>query len=201
MFKTHYRSILTLTDADESTPASFNTGMIKFYNMYRTIGAEPFWTTAGGAQEIDQGDGVPEFGDEIILRGGLFRITVHNNSTNDIKIKIWRFTTGNNPDLTLIPSDLAPQDQMWDPSIIPDFYTQVGRPFMSREVVIEGGNNYSFATRFKTQKIDQNAYENNSRAPYIMLMMANQGDDSANSVVVTRGYNLSFTGDVSALAP
>jgi len=169
--------------------------------MYRTVGAEPFWTTAGGAQELDNADGVPEFGDEIILRGGLFRLNIHNGSSNDMKIKLWRFNTGNNPDLTLIPSDLAPQDQMWDPSVIPDFYTQVGKPFMSREVVIEGGNSYTFTTRFKSQKIDQNAYENNSRAPYVMILVGNQGVVASGAFSATRGYSLSFSGDVSALAP
>jgi len=202
VFKTHYRSILTLsTESDHVTPSSFVTGTLVFHNMYRTIGAEPFWTAAGGAQEIDQGDGVPEFGDEIILRGGKFTYTISNRSTNDIKVKLWRFTTGNNPDLTLIPGDLAPQDKAWDPSVIPDFYTQVGKPFMAREVVIEGGNSYTFVTRFKSQKIDQNAYENNSRSPYIMALVSNVGNSVANDFEVNRSYNLSFSGDVSALAP
>lgn len=201
LFKTHYRSILTVSDPS-LTPASNTTGTVSFYNMYNFgPGQSPFWVAAGGAQEIDNGDGVPEFGDEIVLRGGKFEINIQNESSTDMKIKIWRFTTGNNPDLTLIPPDLAPQDQMWDPSVIPDFYTQVGKPFMSREVVIEGGNSYTFTTRFKSQKIDQNAYDNNSRAPFIMVFVGNTSAAGANGYNIKRGYNLAFSGDVSALAP
>jgi len=182
---------------------SVTTGTVKFYNMYRTIGAEPFWTVAGGAQELDLGDGVPEFGDEIILRGGKFELTIHNTSSDqDVKVKLWRFTTGNNPDLTLIPGDLAPQDKQWDPSVVPDFYTQVGRPFMSREVTINALDNYTFVTRFQSQKMDQNAYENDSRSPFIMLLISRNDQPASDvDVRVTRGYNLSFSGDVSALAP
>jgi len=202
IFKAHYRSILTVTEDSPTTPASPNTGQIFFYNMYNFgPGQSPFWTTAGGAQELDNGDGVPEFGDEIILRGGLFRLNIRNGSIGDIRIRIWRFTTGNNPDLTLIPSDLAPQDQMWDPSVIPDFYTQVGKPFMSREVILEEGKSYTFTTRFKSQKIDQNAYENNSRSPFVMIMASNIGTAGAQPYSITRGYNVSYSGDVSALAP
>jgi len=201
LFKAHYRSILTINEID-GTFASPTTSKLKIYNMYNFgPSLNPFWTVAGGAQELDNGDGVPEFGDEIVLRGGLFRINIHNASTNDMKVKIWRITTGNNPDLTAVPNDLTPLDQMWDPSVVPDFYTQFGRPFMSREVVIEGGNSYTFVTRFKSQKIDQNAYENNARTPYIMLQLANQGSIDENEFSITRGYNLSYSADVSALAP
>jgi len=169
------------------------------YNFGPSI--NPFWTAVGGAQGLDNGDGVPEFGDEIVLRGGLFRINIHNSSTNDMKVKIWRITTGNNPDITAVPNDLTPLDQMWDPSVVPDFYTQFGKPFQAREVVIEGGNSYTYVTRFKSQKIDQNAYENLSRSPYVIIMLANQGSIDENEFSITRGYNLSFSGDVSALAP
>jgi len=199
-FKTHYRSILTASEV-VATPANPTQGVPVYYNMYNFGPAlSPFWTVAGGAQEIDLGDGVPEFGDEIVLRGGKFEITFQNTGNEDIKIKLYRITTGNNPDLTLIPSGLGVFDKQWDPSVVPDFYTQFGKPFMSKEVVIEQGNSYTFVTRFKSQKIDQNAYDNSSRSPFVMMLISgNVG--VGGTVLINRGYSLAFSGDVSALAP
>jgi len=200
IFKAHYRTILTQSEVI-ATPANPNLGVAVFYNMYNFgPGVSPFWIPAGGAQELDQGDGVPEFGDEMILRGGKYEMTIQNTGNEDIKIKLYRITTGNNPDLTLIGSGLTTFDKQWDPSVIPDFYTQFGKPWMSREVVIEQGNSYTFVQRFKSQKIDQNAYDNSSRSPFVMMLISgNLGVGGA--VQINRGYSLAFSADVSALAP
>jgi len=200
VFKAHYRSILTLSTGF-ATPAGTNTSFVQFFNMYETsgTGASPFWTVAGGAQEIDLGDGVPTFGDEIILRGGKFELTVTNQATStqdDIKVKIYRMTTGNNPDFTTyFPGPLTPVDQAWDPSVVPDFYTQIGKPYLAREVLLKEGESYTFVTRFKSQKIDQDAYINQSRSPFILVQYGNVGNSSAHSLEIKRSYNLSFSGD------
>lgn len=201
IFKDHWRSFLTTTDTTLTTPAALNTGTIQEYNMYN-FGTGAFWTTGGGAVEKDLGLGVPDFAD-VTLRGGKFELVLANTSANDIKFKIWRFTTGNNPDLSLIPNDLTPTDQAWDPSVVPDFYSQVGKPYMAKEVTVEGGNSYTFVTRFKSQKIDQNAYDilQQSRSPFILVLASNVGNATANSYSVKRGYNLSFAGDAVSPAP
>jgi len=163
-------------------------------------GATPFWTTAGGTLPIDLGGTVPTFGDEIILRGGKFELTITNQATStvdDIKVKIYRMTTGNNPDFTTyFPGPLTLVDQAWDPSVEPDLYTQVGKPWLAREVLLKEGESYTFVTRFKSQKIDQDAYLNMSRSPYIIVQYGNVGNSSAHSLEIKRSYNLSFSGDV-----
>lgn len=200
MFKDHYRSILTLASGF-STPANTTESRVLFFNMYESsgTGASPFWTTTGGAQPIDIGEGVPIF-DGVVLRGGKFEMTLANQSANDIKVKIYRITTGNNPDFTNAPGPLTNVDQAWDPSVVPDFYNQIGKPFMSREVLIEGGNAYTFVTRFKSQKIDENAYELQARSPYLIVQIGNVGTSVANAFEIKRSYNVSFSGDATTVA-
>ncbi|QQL09575.1 capsid protein [Marmot associated feces virus 5] len=200
LFKDHYRSISTQATGF-NTPASTTTSVVLFFNMYNhsTTGANPFWETSGGAQPIDEGENVPDF-ENVVLRGGKYEMTIANQSTNDIKVKLYRVTTGNNPDLTLNPSPLGSVDQQWDPSVEPDFYRNMGKPWMSREVLIEGGNAYTFVTRFKSQKIDERSYQLQSRAPYIFIQVGNVGSSVANAFEVKRGYNLSYSGDATTVA-
>jgi len=192
IFKDHYRSIQTLQFTD-TAPANFGTtGRLISFPMYRhTTGS--FWEAAGGAQDLDAGTTVPTFQGGIILRGGLFRLVIANQTGDDVRIKMWQLTTGNNPDLTVIP---VTPDAAWDPSITPDFYTEVGRPFLSREVTIEGGGAYTFQTRFKTQKIDEVAYSEDARAPFLIVMLSNINSNNASQCSFTHSYNLSFSADV-----
>jgi len=159
-------------------------------------GQEPFWTGTGGAVEKDIGLGIPQFVD-VVLRGGKFELTIANESTNDIKFKIWRFNTGNSPDFTNVPNALTPIDQAWDPSCEPNWYIDVGRPFWNKEVTLEGGNSYTYVTRFKSQKIDKDGYQSTvqARSPFILVTASNVGNATSNQYSLKRSYNLSFAGD------
>jgi len=159
--------------------------------MYQ-FGGVGFGTAAGGAREIDAGAGVPNFEESsFILRGGRYEISIVNQSTTDIRLKLYRITTGNNPDFSIVP---ATEDAMWDPSVTPDFYNQIGKPFMSREVLINGNDIYTFSTRFKTQKIDGEAYINQARSPYLCILVSSV-DGSDSPFKVLQSYNLSFSAD------
>lgn len=195
IFKAHYRSMRTIASGF-TTPATTTESRVVFFNMYdhTGTGGSPFWE-APNAREIDLGEGVPTF-EDVILRGGKFELVIQNQSTNDIKLKIYRITTGNNPDFTLLPGPLTDVDQQWDPSMEPDFYSNIGKPFMAREVTIEGGNSYTFVTRFKSQKIDEVAYTAQARSPYIAVMFGNVGTSVNNALEIKRGYNLSFSADI-----
>lgn len=190
VFKPHYRSVNT-QEISLSTDASSSAGTVQFLNMYKFAG-NGFGTVAGGAREIDVGAGVPTFeSSSFVLRGGRYTMTIVNQSSSDIKLKMWRITTGNNPDFTIVG---ASENAAWDPSVTPDFFNQIGKPFMSREVLIEGNENYTFSTRFKTQKIDENAYGLDARSPYICIL-ASSFDGSNAPFKVIQSYNLSFTAD------
>jgi len=189
-FNPHYRSVLT-ESAVFTTPASGNDGTIQFFNMYK-FGGVGFGTAAGGAREIDVGAGVPTFEESsFILRGGRYEMVIHNTGGQDIKVKLFRITTGNRPDFSIVP---ASDDSAWDPSVTPDFYNQIGKPFMAREVTINGGDQYVFSTRFKTQKIDGQAYLDDARSPYVCLLVSCHQTASA-PFLVAQSYNLSFSAD------
>ncbi|AXF52029.1 MAG: putative capsid protein [Cressdnaviricota sp.] len=191
IFKPHYRSVLT-QDLNLSTPATLTDGTIQLFNMYQ-FGGVGFGTAAGGAREIDLGAGVPTFEESsFILRGGKYELTIANLSTSDLKMKLWRITTGNNPDLSVVP---ASEDWGWDPSVTPDFFNQVGKPWMSREVIINGNDQYTFSTRFKTQKIDGEAYINNARSPYLCILVSSQDGGGVANFKAIQSYNLSFSAD------
>jgi len=191
IFKPHYRSCRT-TITPLTTPPAPTDGTIQFFNMYQ-FGGVGFATVAGGAREIDAGAGVPTFEESsFVLRGGRFELTIVNMSATEIRVKLWRITTGNNPDFSIVPGT---EDSAWDPSVTPDFYNQVGKPFMSREVIIQGNDEYTFSTRFKTQKIDGEAYANNARSPYICILVSNFQETGESEFNCVTSYNLSFTGD------
>lgn len=190
IFKPHYRSVLT-EPVILNVPASQSSGVLQFFNMYQFSGVG-FATVAGGAREIDAGAGVPTFEESsFVLRGGRYTLTIINQGSSDIKLKLWRITTGNNPDFSIVGST---EEAAWDPSVTPDFYNQIGKPFMSREVIINGLDSYTFSTRFKTQKIDGEAYINNARSPYICILISSI-DGSVSQATAIQSYNLSFTGD------
>jgi len=189
-FKPHYRSVLTESLAF-TTPASSNDGTIQFFNMYKFSGTG-FGTAAGGAREIDVGAGVPTFEESsFVLRGGRYEMCISNTSGQDIKVKLFRITTGNRPDFSIVG---ATEDSAWDPSVTGDFYNQIGKPWMTREVIINQGDQYVFSTRFKTQKIDGQAYIDDARSPYICILVSCHTTGSAN-FIITQSYNLSFSAD------
>lgn len=193
IFKPHFRSILT-TSFTDTAPANFGTTAdVLQFNMYRNAVAGDFWTAGGGAQIIDEGDTLPLFKDEIVLRGGKYELTIANQSGDDVKVKLWRLTTVSDPDLAIIPLNV---DSAWDPTVTPDWNNKVGKPFMSREVTIQGGDSYTFVDRFRTQKIDQEAYDDQARTPYIILTFTNVNSNTATQCLFTARYNLSFTGDI-----
>lgn len=160
--------------------------------MYK-FGGVGFGTVAGGAREIDVGAGVPTFEESsFVLRGGKYSMTILNTGVQDLKIKLFRITTGNNPDFSIVP---ATEDSEWDPSVTPDFFVEVGKPFRTREVTIEGGNSYTFVDRFKLQKIDGQAYIDNARSPYICLLVSAISNTGSATFAVRQAYNLSFSAD------
>lgn len=200
IFKTHWRSIQTLASGF-TTPASDATAFVSVFNMYRETNA--FYVTAGGALPTDTGGAVPQFVGDVILRGGKYEMTIHNSSDNDVKITLYRMMTVNEPDFGTAndwPADgLTAVPQAWDPTTVPNVNTQVGKTWMAREVTLEGGNSYTFVTRFKMQKIDKDVYAADSKAPYMIVKYGNVGTATANSIVIKRSYNLSFSGDADVV--
>jgi len=190
LFSTHWRSVFGYTQGF-STPASYTTGTLVGTNMYKPT-AGPFYTAAGGTLPPDITIPIPFFVGNIIVRGGVYDWTFHNDSTTDMKVKIFMLKTTKSPDFTFEP--VAPYSS-WDPSATPDFHDQIGATWMTKEVLIEGGNAYTYKGRFPIQKIDQATYLLSGSSPVIYSLTSNVGTTAASAYRITAGYNLSFSAD------
>jgi len=190
LFKSHYRSVRAIA-GDVVTQTNDVASTIFGLNMYK-FDANPFWTSTGGAVTVDTGVTLPTFIGDIILRGGVYTATFANTSANDVKLNLYYTTTVPDPVITIVPTTSAIS---WDPSVTPDFNSQVGKPWMNKTVLLEGGNSYSISHRFKIQKIDQTTYIVEGLTPIIWVCLSNIGNSSANTIRVARSYNLSFSAD------
>lgn len=190
LFKSHYRSVRT-TAGDVTSPANDVTCTITGLNMYKHD-ANPFWVAAGGGVSVDTGIALPLFIGDVILRGGVYTATFANTTANDMQLKLWFSTTVPDPVITIVPTNTA---LSWDPSMTPDFNSQVAKSWMQKTVIIEGGNSYSISHRFKIQKVDQTTYIVEGLTPIIWMSLSNLGHSTASVLRVVRSYNLSFSAD------
>jgi len=191
LFTTHWRSVFTAA-VTRSTPASNIVGTLTGTNLYKPA-AGPFFSAAGGALPVDISLAIPQFNGNVVLRGGIYEYSILNNSTTDMKIKLFMLTTTNSPDFSFEPAS-NPFTQ-WDPSSTPDFTDQIGKVWATREVLLEGGNVYTYRGRFKMQKIDVATYILQGKAPLIYSLVNNVGTTVASQYVITTAYNVSFSGD------
>lgn len=191
LFKTHYRSIFT-TSGNVSTPADDVSSNVFGLNMIRHSPGLSFWLTAGGAVRVDTAGTMPLFNGDIILRGGIFSFTISNQNATDVRASIWLIQSVQDPDFVFEPANVS---QLWDPSVSPDFVSHLGKPFVNRTILIEGGTSYTFTRRLNMQKIDQTTYNLEGRSPLIYLSISNVGQAAATTVRLTRSYNLSFSAD------
>lgn len=190
-FLTHYRSIhgsnTTLT-----TTASNLVGPVVLLNLIR-YGTNEFWTVAGGLQPHDFGVTTAIFNADIILRGGRWNLEFHNSSGSvDIKVRVFLLNSVTNPNFAFEPTTAPIQ---WDPSASPDFINFIGKPFRTYETIIESGQNWNIGGMLRIQKIDEITYANQGRAPIAVVHVLNVGQAVVSNLVVTRSYNLSFSGD------
>jgi len=191
----HYRSISSVS-FNIPTPASQVTCTTFALNLHAPVGVgvgQQFWTVGGGAVATDIGVPVPLFRGDITLRGGVSENIFYNKSTtSDVRIKLWLLTTVTLPNFSFFP---AAPSLAWDPTSSADFITNVGRPFMTREIMLEQGNSYTFKTRFKLRKIDQESYSTGGRSLFMFMIIHNVGSSVATSVDLVSSQNLSFSGD------
>jgi len=190
LFKPHYRSLIT-TSSTSTTPLNDVQCNIFGLNMYRHT-VDPFWTALGGAIPIDVGVPIPTFTGNIILRGGVYSVTVVNQSTNDLRVNLFMTTSVARPNTALVPANFG---SSWDPSCTAGFSAQMAKVYMTKSVIIEGGNSWNFSRRFNIQKIDLDTYANEGLTPFVFLSVTNVGSIVANAFRIVRSYNLSFSGD------
>lgn len=191
--KSHYRS--TLADFDTITTGIVATDLITKLYQARKIGGQPFWVPAGGALALDDATSVPEFQDDIIMRGGLLNFTVANHldtADTDITVKVWLFRSDETPDY---PATSVTQPRDWDPTCYPDSHRRLGKMLLSRTALLKTGDSLKVQWRMRIEKIDQQDYMNNNKEYYWMVGITTNGTVNDGVNIIT-SFNLSFSGDV-----
>lgn len=195
---THYRSN-TAETVTVTTPAFVNLEAT-FIIPARRLFASGFWTTAGGAQTPDAGV-IPVFtaDNDFIVRGGLMGISLTNDvdstgSNDPIRVTCILIRSGINFNTAGLPASVP---LGWDPSLVGDFQTNIGRIVMMKKMVIQDNATMMVEYKMPLQKVDQTQYTAGFNEYHWLILASNTSNPNANSLITTRYFNLSFTGDAS----
>lgn len=199
LFKPHYRSILASSFVI-TTPIGANTGTFHSVRALSTL--LPFWTTAGGTQQIDALVVPPLFSPStIVIRGGKVKTTVTNRSTDEsVKVKIWCLWAKDAPTSVFIPANGTPFPEDWDPTLIPDFHQGFKVLFAREVMLLPGARPVELTCKLKVQKLDGDTFLNEAGRQVHWMYLISETDDSdatATTVGVSNSHNLSFVGDAS----
>lgn len=188
--KQHYRSISS-TSNSQATPGGAPTMAISQYSALNLTGN--FYNAAGGAQAVDAAVPVPVFQDDIIIRGGMLKLTLTNEvaSSEPIKVIVFLVKTGTSSNFALLPIT-APIS--WDPSIVIEWNRNIGKIMLRREFLIENSNVNEITWRLPVQKMDPSMYQNGLMT-YHWIVCTNSPAGGAVNLIVVRSFNLSFVGD------
>lgn len=184
---TKYRSngVRTLTIG---TPSVAGVGI---YTVSVNAALPDFWTVGNGALPSDVGGTVPAFTDDIVIRGGIIGCRVCNDvsDTQPITAIVYLIRTGD-AFINNIPANV---NEGWDPTLVPDFSTNIGRVVMKKQFMLENGNSADVKFRVPIKKIEQVpfiAVKNN----YVWVILANNNQGIASSMTSCFYWNLTFTG-------
>jgi len=198
LFKAHYRSLFDFVRT-QTMPATTTTCKIGFAPAHGDV---PFYTSGGGLLTIDSGVTVPQFQDDITIRGGYGSITFTNLDANDaIRVRLFGVRSISNPAFSILPaddSDVLLSASTIDPSIIPDF-SAFGRVTKSFDLLLMPGQRpITFFQKLPVQKVDQNVWENRGGNRFWWMWFASQTsnvDTVNNTLRIQISHNLSFSGD------
>jgi len=189
--KQHVRSVFSRTELLTSG-ANANLYGSHFRDALPNTPAFQFWTAAGGALAFDQSGTVPTIQGDLVVRGGMIGIKCINapGTADPINVEIFLIRTGDNLDLTFVPTTTF---HGWDPSVVPEFGSDIGRIVMRKTFLIENGNVGELKYRIPIQKIDGVDFTEgkNQFHWFIQVNSANVGD----TLLFTRYHNLSFSAD------
>jgi len=193
----HFRSNFAFPEGI-TTPATSNT-CTTYLRDARFFAGNLFWTAAGGGINPD-GGAMPTFDStgDFVIRGGIMGITVSNapdtTGTNDpFQVQIYLIKTTVNFSTASLPATVQ---LGWDPTLIPDFQTNIGRIIMRKKLILNDSASVTVERKMPIQKIDQSQYQSTFNAYAWLVIIGNTTSPVANDCIVTRYYNLSFVGDV-----
>jgi len=208
--KAHYRSYAHVPAIVTSPTGLGNAGVYflqalgtQGFGTMNTPGGTQFWSTGGGAQQINEGVAVPAFDSDIVLRGGVARISVMNPETDvPCRVKIFAVWASTSPAASIyVNNNNTNKSLEWDPTVIPDFY-RFGRVLFRKEALLPDVNSsMECMYRFKPQKIDQGDFLGSATVPsgsqlwWIVTFAPLIGNLIADNIPIVKSYNLSFSAD------
>jgi len=203
-YKPHFRSTEE-TSGTITTGAGVETASVHLQRALFLIGARgggnPFWTAASGAFPVDATAPVPGFNGDIILRGGIARVTAYNASATDAaRVDIIGMWSNAHPKDLFGTDFLAPVE--WDPSLTPEFL-QMGKVISRKETILEPHSSMMVTYKFKIQKLDQVMFvgvdgigsDTPSASTLFWFIKCTPMNTVPVPVIYVSSYSLSFCGD------
>jgi len=195
--QTHYRSNNSAV-VNATTTASPGTMTINLSTARRFAG-NAFWTTLGGAVNPD-GGAIPTFAtlSDFTIRGGMYGIRIGNApdaadvDKDALTVTVYHVWTTKN---FLSGSLPATANVGWDPTLVADFQTNIGKITMKKTFLVNEGDVFTMERRMPLQKIDQTEYNATYGEPIWIVCLGNTSAVTTKALVITTYYNMSFVGD------
>lgn len=183
--KSHYRSVAATLNTTQAN-ASPTVAVIDSADGL----PDDFWTTGAGLQALDTGVTPPTFTGDITVRGGKIGLTfMLDGATYPVEVSVWlvKRSNGTPPAFTTGPYG-------WDPSLVPDFYDDVGKIVMRRKKLLLDESSWNVEFRLPIMKLDQATH--NTTNTYLWIWTVQDVSDGGTATVRVNNYhNLSFSAD------
>lgn len=185
--KQHVRSVFAVTAAVVSNPDPAVSSVVAL----RAI--QDFYLPANGAQPYDAGLSLPQFTGDVVVRGGVMGLRLINDpaDVSPLHVKVYLVKSGDKLVTSNVPSTVS---LGWDPSIVPNFGTDVGKVIMERTFLIENSNSAEVRYRIPIMKVDTGTWPSGANQ-YFWFVLVNSANGIATQLTTQRYFNLSFTGD------
>lgn len=110
------------------------------------------------------------------------------------KARIWVIRSGQNPDLTNIPTS---EDSGWDPSAHRDLDSEVGKTVFFKEALLTSESpSLQVEYRLRVQKLDMDDFaQSYAYQPFFIVSIECLNDSTEYNIGIITGHNVSFAGD------
>lgn len=159
-------------------------------------GVAPFWQATGGALSKDPGIAVPVFKGNIVIRGGIVGIRIHNLPTAvmDINVSVYLIRNAPRPSYTNLPA-VAPIG--WEPTLTSEFNQDIGSIKYSRRFTLSPGGTMNLERRLPIQKIDLESWAVDASRWEWLIGISDTDGAGFTTVQIVTYFNASFSGDAA----
>lgn len=195
---THYRSNGVATSV-LSTPGVTPNTMGVFLQTSRRFAGAAFFVAAGGAINPDGGV-IPTFqtNSDITVRGGMYGIRICNTpdaldvDKDPLNVTVYLIYTPKGFSVTNVPATV---NVGWDPTLIPDFQTTIGKVIMKKNYLVRDGDVFTVERRMSVQKVDQTEYAATISEYAWLVLVGSTSSIAVRTLSLTAYYNMSFVAD------